>query len=398
MEQLSEIIITNLHNSSKDGRYLVVSNDNFMEANKVTAELLTTMQKSDTMDEGIEKFLQNHNSEGFTSEQIKSLLEIRIMPLLMKEQKQKKQFLYQRQLLDREQIENISSKLFMLFNKYIMCGVLLATVVLDIMFFVTTANLLEFSNKINAYTIFALVAFIIASSMFHEFGHAAACQRFGVRHGGIGFGLYINFPVLYTDVTNVWQLPRRQRLVVNIAGVYFQSMILTLLLVAFLLTGDDMVRYMILTMNFGFLLTLNPFFKFDGYWIATDVLGMPNLRKRSTELLKYVFRRLMRRPTGAIPYLMQIQRREQLFVVIYALAVNLFMGYYFLYIIPVFLYDFVGNFPQELHQLVLCMSNNIMPPFALLRNMFSQTVFFGLILFMLYRIMYPMLLKQQRQS
>ena len=51
-----------------------------------------------------------------------------------------------------------------------------------------------------------LFIFMISSSFFHELGHAAACKYFGIRHGGIGFGLYLNFPVLYTDVTEVWKL------------------------------------------------------------------------------------------------------------------------------------------------------------------------------------------------
>ena len=90
---------------------------------------------------------------------------------------------------------------------------------------------------------------MLASSFFHELGHASACKYFGVRHGGVGFGLYLTFPVLYTDVTEIWKLNRRQRCVVNWAGVYFQSYGLILLLVAFFVTGDDILRYLILIMK-----------------------------------------------------------------------------------------------------------------------------------------------------
>lgn len=94
-----------------------------------------------------------------------------------------------------------------------------------------------------------LLVFMLASSFFHELGHASACKYFGVRHGGIGFGLYLNFPVLYTDVTEVWKLNRAQRCVVNLAGVYFQSYWLIALLTAFLLTGNDILRYLILIID-----------------------------------------------------------------------------------------------------------------------------------------------------
>ena len=64
-----------------------------------------------------------------------------------------------------------------------------------------------------------LLVFMVVSSLFHELGHASACKHFGIRHGGIGFGLYLNFPVLYTDVTEVWRLRRADRCIVNLGGV-----------------------------------------------------------------------------------------------------------------------------------------------------------------------------------
>ena len=165
--------------------------------------------------------------------------------------------------------------------------VLLVTFILDACFFLVTDNLLLFNSQVTVYVIVGLFVFMLLSSFFHELGHASACKYFGLHHGGIGFGLYLNFPVLYTDVTEVWKLNRMQRCVVNIAGVYFQSYWLLALLIAFLLTNNDMLRYLILTMNLSFLMTLNPFFKFDGYWIASDILGVPNLRARSLEPVSY---------------------------------------------------------------------------------------------------------------
>lgn len=78
-----------------------------------------------------------------------------------------------------------------------------------LLFFITADSLLEFSNGVNVYTVMGLVAFTIISSFIHELGHASACKHFGLKHGGIGFGLYLNFPVLYTDVTEIWKLNRK---------------------------------------------------------------------------------------------------------------------------------------------------------------------------------------------
>lgn len=220
---------------------------------------------------------------------------------------------------------------------------------------------------------------------------ASACKYFGVRHGGIGFGLYLNFPVLYTDVTEVWKLDRKQRCVVNIAGVYFQCYWLIGLLIGYLLTGNDILRFLILTMNFGFLMTMNPFFKFDGYWIASDLLGVPNLRTRSKELLTYWYKQIRKQPITRIPYLLQISPTAKYGLLIYSIAVNLFMGFYFLYIIPIFLYQFVHTFPNAVNELIFYLSNGMTPPFILLRNIGSQLIFLALIGYLFWNLIRPLI-------
>lgn len=271
-----------------------------------------------------------------------------------------------------------------------MIFVLVVTLILNIYFFLSTDDLLLFNNQVTVYVIVGLFVFMLTSSFFHELGHASACKYFGLHHGGIGFGLYINFPVLYTDVTEVWKLSRMQRCVVNIAGVYFQSYWLLALLIAFWLTNNEMLRYLILIMNLGFLMTLNPFFKFDGYWIASDILGVPNLRARSLELLSYWYKRIRNYPIKKEPYLLQIRSLEKYGLLLYSIVVNLFMGFYFFYIIPRFFYRFVHTFPDKANELILYLSNNMTPPFALLRNIGSQLLFLILIGYFLYRLITPL--------
>ena len=293
----------------------------------------------------------------------------------------KRTFLYEKELFSAGAIDRFSDSFRFLFHKAYMAVML----VLDAWFFLTTPDLLLFNNKVNFYMVVGLLVFMLASSFFHELGHASACKYFGVRHGGIGFGLYLNFPVLYTDVTEVWKLNRAQRCVVNLTRVYFQSYWLIALLAAFLLTGNDILRYLILIMNLGFVMTLNPFFKFDGYWIASDLLGVPNLRQRSLELLGYLYRHVRREPIGRKPYLLQIRPLEKYGLLAYSVVVNVFMGFYFCYAIPMFLYRFVRTFPDAVNELILYMSNRMVPPFALLRNIGMQLIFLALIGYLVYR-------------
>lgn len=138
-------------------------------------------------------------------------------------------------------------------------------------------------------------------------------------------------------------------------------------------------------MNLGFVMTLNPFFKFDGYWIASDLLGVPNLRQRSLELLGYLYRHVRREPIGRKPYLLQIRPLEKYGLLAYSVVVNVFMGFYFCYAIPMFLYRFVRTFPDAVNELILYISNRMVPPFALLRNIGMQLIFLALIGYLVYR-------------
>lgn len=395
MNIYNDINIHPFSTSMQDKCFLLSYNGEYYEAGSPIVELLTELQKYSTKEEAVFSYIQKKNGK-YTPEQIQQVIEKFITPLFSMKKK-KSAFLYERELLATSAIDKFSDKYQFLFNKIYVMIVFTLTLILDTYFFLTTENLLIFNNRVNAYMIAGLLVFILLSSFFHELGHAAACKYFGVRHGGIGFGLYLNFPVLYTDVTEVWKLGRLQRCVVNIAGVYFQSYWLIGLLIGFFLTGNDILRYLILIINFGFLLTLNPFFKFDGYWIASDLLGVPNLRARSKELLGYWYRRMRKLPVKTEPYLLQIRPAAKYGLLIYSIVVNLFMSFYFFYIIPSFLYRFASTFPDAVNELILYLSNGMTPPFALLRNIGSQLLFLALIGYLFWKLVQPFVKRYVKQ-
>ena len=128
--------------------------------------------------------------------------------------------------------------------------------------------------------------------------------------------------------------------------------------------------------------------------IIDNLLGVPNLRQRSLELVGYAWKKLRKRPIGRKPYLLQIRPLERYGLLVYSVVVNLFMGFYFCYVIPLFLYRFVGTFPDEMNQLILYLSNRIIPPFALLRNLGMQLVFLALIGYLIYKMVEPVVRKR----
>ena len=389
------IIHQKLSTSTQEQRMLISYDGQYYEVSQGIIELVEVLQQHETESEAITFYCEKKKGK-YTPEQVKGIIDKFVIPLFTPKIS-KRSFLYEKELFSAQAIDKFSYAFRFLFYHWYMLAVLIIALILDICFFVHTPDLLLFNNKVNIYMIIGLFAFILGSSFFHELGHASACKYFGIQHGGIGFGLYLNFPVLYTDVTEVWKLKRGQRCVVNLAGVYFQSYWLILLLVAFFVTGNNMLRYLILIMNLGFAMTLNPFFKFDGYWIASDLLGVPNLRQRSLELFSYMWNRLKKRPIKQLPYLLQIRRLERYGLLVYSVVVNLFMGYYFLYIIPTFLYRFVQTFPDAVNELILYLSNQMIPPFALLRNIGMQLIFLGLIVYLIYKSIIPLLKRHGRK-
>lgn len=389
MNKYNNITIHPLSSSVQEHRHLLSYNGQYYEANIPVVELIEELQCYSTEEEAIEAYIQKEKGK-YTPEQIRLIIDKFINPMFTDKISQKT-FLYEKELFHATSIDKFSDTFSFLFNKSYMGIILLITLVLDIRFFIGTQDLLQFNNKVNIYLIFGLLIFMLVSSFFHELGHASACKYFKVQHGGIGFGLYLTFPVLYTNVTEAWKLNRLQRCIVNIAGVYFQCYILIALLVAFFITENDILRYLILIMNFGFLMTLNPFFKFDGYWIASDLLGVPNLRARSKELLNYWYKRMRKQSITQKPYLLQIRPAAKYGLLIYSIVVNLFMGFYFFYIIPSFLYRFVSTFPDAVNELILYLSNGMTPPFALLRNIGSQLLFLALIGYLFWKLAQPVL-------
>ncbi|WP_302774695.1 hypothetical protein [Phocaeicola coprocola] len=386
MEHYKQIHIQPLASASVQKRFLLVCNGRHYEAGTPMVDLIRCLQQEATREKAVAAFIEKQKGV-FSYAQVEDVITRLIQPMFADDAKPRKRtFLYERELFSASVIDRFSDACSFLFRKTVMFPLMIAVLAADICFFCITDNLLTFNGSANAYMVIGMLIFMVASSLFHELGHASACKHFGIRHGGIGFGLYLNFPVLYTDVTEVWRLRRTDRCIVNLAGVYFQMYILLAVLALFYATGSDTLRYMILTLNLGFIMTLNPFFKFDGYWIASDVLGIPNLRNRSKELLNYLYSRIRGRAESERPYLLQTNRLGRYGLLVYTVVVNLFMGYYFFYILPKFMVNFVASFPDEIHQLVLYLSNGMAPSFALLRNIFMQLVLLGLVGFMLYNV------------
>jgi len=125
-----------------------------------------------------------------------------------------------------------------------------------------------------------------ATLFIHEMGHAAACVRVGGRPGRIGFTIYLIFPALFNDVGAIWSLPRHKRIVVDLGGLYFHSIIAAIFALVGITLHYASLIFAIDLILLTIVLNLNPFFKFDGYWILSDAFGVHNLGRETVKVLK----------------------------------------------------------------------------------------------------------------
>ncbi len=165
----------------------------------------------------------------------------------------------------------------------------------------------------------------------HEFAHAYAAKAMGRHVRSMGVLFIIIWPLLYTDTTDIWKIPdRRQRIWVSAAGVIFELTVggLALLLWAYL--PDGTLRSIMFFLSgtsivSSLFINLNPFMRYDGYYVLMDLWGIDNLRTRAFGLLRHWVRKLLFDWQGPLPDI-HPHRRALIFYGFLALLYRLFIG------------------------------------------------------------------------
>ena len=171
-----------------------------------------------------------------------------------------------------------------------------------------------------------VMMWVLLGVLIHELGHVSALRRFGRKSGGIGCGIYWIFPTFYADVSETWRLPRKQRAIVDVGGLYFQG--IYMIAIGFWALASQHPEIPILVMwtsHLMMLYTLNPTLKFDGYWLLTDLTGLTNLHSRVAASARQLVSRL--RGDRTAPPLMG---HQAWLLGAFSLGTTLYFGYVFL--------------------------------------------------------------------
>jgi putative peptide zinc metalloprotease protein len=152
----------------------------------------------------------------------------------------------------------------------------------------------------------------------HELGHAYTAKRFGCRVPTMGLALLVMVPVLYTDVNDAWKLAsRRQRLAIGVAGVTAELACAALAVCAWGALPNGPARsvaFLVATSTWltTVLLNASPFMRYDGYYVLSDWLEIPNLHTRAFALAQWWLRETLLGLGDPVPEDMPPHRRRLL--------------------------------------------------------------------------------------
>ncbi|MFL5820277.1 MAG: hypothetical protein ACJ76S_06290 [Solirubrobacteraceae bacterium] len=121
---------------------------------------------------------------------------------------------------------------------------------------------------------------VVVATVLHEIGHATACRYGGAKPGVMGVGIYIVWPAFFTDVTDAYRLNKRGRLRTDLGGVYFNAVFALAAAGAYFATGFEPVLLLVLIQTFAILQQMLPLLRLDGYYIISDLTGVPDMFAR----------------------------------------------------------------------------------------------------------------------
>ncbi len=140
------------------------------------------------------------------------------------------------------------------------------------------------------------LAALVAVKLLHELGHAYVATHHGCRVPSMGVAFMVLMPVLYTDTTDAWRVQdRRKRVAIDAAGVAVELALAAIATLAwsFLPEGTPRsIAFFLATTSWvmSVAINLSPLMRFDGYYIAADLFGVPNLQPRAFALTTWALR------------------------------------------------------------------------------------------------------------
>ena len=311
---------------SGDGResHLVAVEHHHFVVDRATAALLALL-RSPANDSQIASELSRQLGTTIETERVRALVDEELPRVLFETRAnpQRSPLSWQRLLFTQSMLDPLTRLARPLFRLPLAVALVSAMLAIDVM--VLVRYLGEPAMVVPKGGLFWLQALglTLLGVLIHELGHVSGLNRFGVKSGGIGFGVYFIFPTFFADVSSAWRLSPRQRAVVDVGGIYLQGLYMGAIGIWALMAENPAIPMKVMWMShFLMLYTLNPSLKFDGYWLISDLTRTFNLHDCMLQTAQKLASRLLGR-SGTI----EIERRDLHMLSWFTLATTAFFGY-----------------------------------------------------------------------
>lgn len=267
--------------------------------NDQTAELLSLLKKADSEEDVLIAF-NNQFHQNISVSDLEKLLNdkfgsLNILAIDKTPEKARQSYLSIKvELLNAKVAEFLAEPFKYLYHPKLFWPVLTLAILFNAFLFTSYLDLKV--NTLAGVSALQVLMMLYFSMLIHEIGHVAACKKIGVQNGGIGFGFYIIFPVVYADITNIWFASKSQRIIANLGGIYLEILYAGAIGFVSVYTTNPSLLVISFGLCIKVLAELNPFIRHDGYWILSDLTSTPNLLPRANYILKEFIRtRLFKR-------------------------------------------------------------------------------------------------------
>lgn len=174
------------------------------------------------------------------------------------------------------------------------CCLLLATAALTLVtveFDVFQSKLPGFHQFFNVKNAFLLAVALGVTKVLHEFGHGLSCKHFGGECHELGVMVLVLTPCLYCNVSDSWLLPNKwHRAAIGAAGMYVEVVIASVCTFIWWFSEPGLLNHLCLSTMFvssvsTIMFNGNPLLRYDGYYILSDLIEIPNLRQKASDIL-----------------------------------------------------------------------------------------------------------------
>lgn len=192
-------------------------------------------------------------------------------------------------------LDRIAPKLAWLFSPLVAAGyvamLLSAALLVGLQWRLVTSEIQAIASQLTVSMMLWLLLIVAGVKVLHELGHAIACKHFGGECHEIGLMLLVGIPTLYCNVSSAWLIESKwRRMMVSAAGMVIELGLASLGTWLWWSsapgTFHSLCLYVMVLCSLNTLVVNgNPFLQYDGYFLLSDAMEVPNLRQQAAHVV-----------------------------------------------------------------------------------------------------------------